>query len=115
MINSRMKDFYDIWLMTQHFSFEGRLLAEAIRSTFQRRDTELPATLPVALTTRFGQDREKQTLWQAFLTRSRLETGQPDFAEIVSHIAEFLAPLSAALANHQDFNPHWSPGTGWTT
>ena len=115
MINSRMKDFYDIWLMTQQFSFEGRLLAEAIRSTFQRRDTEIPAVLPVALTARFGQDREKQTLWQAFLARSRLETGQPDFAETVSHIAEFLAPLLAALANRQDFNPHWSPGTGWTT
>lgn len=115
MINSRMKDFYDIWLMTRRFSFEGRVLAQAIRSTFQRRNTAIPVALPVALTARFGQDREKQTLWQAFLARSRLETGHPDLAEIISHIAQFLAPLLAALAKHQDFNQHWSPGTGWTT
>jgi predicted nucleotidyltransferase component of viral defense system len=114
MVNSRMKDFYDIWLMTRQFSFEGRVLEQAIRSTFERRETEIPAVLPVALTAKFGQEPEKQTLWQAFLERSRLETGQRNFAEIVSHIAEFLAPLLAALANHQDFNQHWSPGTGWT-
>jgi len=44
MLNSRMKDFYDIWLLSRQFDFDGPRLTEAIRLTFERRGTELPAT-----------------------------------------------------------------------
>jgi predicted nucleotidyltransferase component of viral defense system len=77
MVNSRMKDFYDIWTMAQQFTFNGRVLVQAIRATFERRETEIPAVLPVALTTKFGQDSEKQKLWQAFL---RLLAKSPGFS-----------------------------------
>ena len=42
MRNSRMKDFYDLYLMARTFSFEGPVLIEAIRATFARRKTNLP-------------------------------------------------------------------------
>ena len=41
-LNSRMKDFYDIWLLSRHFGFEGKTLSEAIRLTLEQRGTELP-------------------------------------------------------------------------
>ena len=43
VLNSRMKDFYDIWLLSRQFDFAGAKLAEAIRLTFERRETAVPA------------------------------------------------------------------------
>ncbi|NOY86870.1 MAG: nucleotidyl transferase AbiEii/AbiGii toxin family protein [Deltaproteobacteria bacterium] len=46
--NSRMKDFYDVWLLSLLFEFDGRTLCEAIRNTFRQRSTPLPNGLPMA-------------------------------------------------------------------
>ena len=58
-INSRMKDFYDLWLLARKFSFDGASLSEAIRNTFAHRATRIPNEMPVGLTDEFA--REKQT------------------------------------------------------
>jgi len=58
--NSRMKDFYDIWLLSQSFPFDDDRLARAIAATFERRETEIPAELPDALTLAFAEDEQKQ-------------------------------------------------------
>ena len=73
--NSRMKDFYDLWTITQTFAFEGDDVAEAIRRTFERRRTPWPQQLPVGLSDGFAFERETQ--WRAFLARDRLEAA-PD-------------------------------------
>ncbi len=52
--NSRMKDFYDIWILSREFEFSGATLGAAIRATFKRRKTVLPATAPIALTGEFA-------------------------------------------------------------
>ncbi len=67
-INSRMKDFYDVWWLATHFAFEGPLLSRAIRETFQRRGTALPVD-PVAITGAFAALPGKQTQWSAFIRR----------------------------------------------
>jgi hypothetical protein len=51
--NSRMQDFYDLWVLARQFEFEGQLLSQAIRATFARRRTAVPATVPVALSSEF--------------------------------------------------------------
>lgn len=38
--NSRMKDFYDMEVLSRTFSFGGKSLREAIHNTFERRGTE---------------------------------------------------------------------------
>jgi hypothetical protein len=43
LANSRMKDYYDLWYLSKFYGFDGKLLATAVRSTFERRRTELPA------------------------------------------------------------------------
>lgn len=55
MLNSRMKDFYDLWILSQGFSFEGAILSKAIKTTFETRGTPVPTDLPLALTPEFHE------------------------------------------------------------
>lgn len=112
--NSRMKDFYDLWVLARDFDFEGRTLAKAIRATFERRGTALPVTPPVALTDEFSQDRTKQTQWKAFVRRGRLVAEAPDFERVVKMRHSFLWPVTEALLHEDDFNLRWKGGGPWT-
>ena len=62
--NSRMKDFYDIWVLSHTNEFEGDRLARAIAATFARRKTEIPSQLPDALTSAFVADPAKIQQWE---------------------------------------------------
>jgi Nucleotidyl transferase AbiEii toxin, Type IV TA system len=53
-INSRMKDFYDIWLLSRRFDFDGAILQKAIVATFQNRKTPISIETPIALTDQFA-------------------------------------------------------------
>ncbi len=56
--NSRMKDFHDLWVMAEHFEFDGGILQGAIITTFQRRKTELPMEIPVGLSGSFAAEKQ---------------------------------------------------------
>ena len=56
MGNSRMKDFFDLWVIAHEFSFDGELLAGAIQATFERRRSPLPQEPPLALTVTFASE-----------------------------------------------------------
>lgn len=73
LANSRMKDFYDLWILSRHFSFQGPSLKQAIEATFTRRQTELSQSVPTALTAVFAKDSEKIKQWRAFLDRNALD------------------------------------------
>ena len=60
MANSRMKDFYDVWLLSRLFEFDGIVLCEAVSNTFKRRSTLYPDGLPVVFTEEFSNDNQKQ-------------------------------------------------------
>lgn len=60
IMNSRLKDFYDIWYLSKNFEFQGDLLCQAIKATFERRKTSLPKTVPFAFTEEFAKDLDKQ-------------------------------------------------------
>ena len=96
MANSRMKDFYDIAVLARDFDFDGDVLVRAIRATFERRQTPLPAEVPVALTTAFADDSTKITQWSGFVRKS----GVGDvlgLKEAVMVVAAFVErPLRAA-------------------
>ena len=72
LLNSRMKDFFDLWLLSRQFDFDGPVLATAIAKTFEHRGTELTLQ-PTALTADFATDAGKMTQWNAFVRKSRLE------------------------------------------
>ncbi|MGA9363081.1 MAG: nucleotidyl transferase AbiEii/AbiGii toxin family protein [Bacteroidota bacterium] len=90
-ITSRMKDFYDILYLASHESFNFETLHEAIIATFDRRETPL-GDRSVIFGDGFKRARDKQEQWQAFLTRSHLESYQ-QFAEAVEHLRIFLDPV----------------------
>jgi Nucleotidyl transferase AbiEii toxin, Type IV TA system len=90
--NTRMKDFFDIWTLAETRQFELEPLSRSVRRTFDRRRTPLPASLPLALTREFLEDRAKQTQWAAFGTRLGLEK-LPALPLIGRQIAEFIAPV----------------------
>ncbi len=106
--NSRMKDFFDIYWLSCHQLFRGKLLREAIEATFQRRSTALPTTRPIALTEGFYSLPDKQLQWSGFLRKSQLEP--LDFEAILHQIANFLLPvMNGEVGNHE-----WHPDSGWT-
>ena len=91
--NSRMKDFYDIWVLSQSRTFEAARLSAAIRATFERRGTPLPTETPLALTESFSNDPQKQQQWRAFCRDIDQQPGS--LVEIVSNLKAFLMPHAA--------------------
>jgi hypothetical protein len=86
-LNSRMKDFYDIWLLLRQCEFGGPMLCRAVAAVFARRDTPLSPELPLALTPAFGQDAEKVVQWRAFLSRTGLQVEDRRFEDIVAEVS----------------------------
>jgi predicted nucleotidyltransferase component of viral defense system len=111
-INSRMKDFYDIWSLATHFPFEGPTLAQAISETFESRATPL-SLHPIAFSDAFAQDHEKQVQWEAFRRRLGMEEVPKGLQEAVQVIAAFLCPVTEALLEGQAFQRRWEPGHRW--
>ncbi len=104
MANSRMKDFYDVWLLSRLFEFDGRILCDAIRKTFRRRSTPLPGGLPMAFTDEFGKDVQKQTQWRAFVRKSKPEDVSGDFNAVIGDVAVFLMLVLEAARGDDHFD-----------
>lgn len=84
MLNSRMKDFYDLRALVREGRADADVLVEAIRATFDRRSTPIPEGVPPGLSTEFANDPAKVALWKGFLDRNRLEA--PTLPEVVTDV-----------------------------
>jgi hypothetical protein len=113
LLNSRMRDFFDIWVLSRQFDFDGEVLAAAIRETFARRDLEV-VPRPVAMMDEFAADTAKATQWRGFLRRSRLEGVPGELAEVVAAIAVFLGPVAEVLHEDGEFEGRWQSPGPWT-
>lgn len=113
IINSRMRDFFDVWTMCQVFPFDGRILSQAMRATFERRRTPVPGAEPVALSAEFGHHGDKNTQWNAFLSRNRLDVGEASFANIIHDLNCFLLPPLSAIADRTIFDEMWPAKGPW--
>lgn len=111
--NSRMKDFYDIWLLASSHSFEGSVVSNALQATFTRRQTAIPVDIPTALTDRFGKERLKQTQWNAFVRKSHLAPDQAPLSDVVELLRGFLMPPMRAATKKERFDRHWPAGGPW--
>ncbi len=113
IVNSRMKDFYDIWVLARDNAFEGSVLSEAVRRTFARRRSPLQSRPPVALTLEFSDDPAKAVQWRAFLRRGRLVAGEPGLHEVVQLLAGFLLPMLGLSESGASVHQQWPPGGPW--
>jgi predicted nucleotidyltransferase component of viral defense system len=92
--NSRMKDFYDLWVLSKEYEFEPDRLIKAIAATFGRRRTAIPTEVPDALSREFARDTGKRQQWDAFVRDLAVNPGPLD--SVVDDLAAFLMPIAAS-------------------
>lgn len=114
MTNSRMKDFFDLWVLSRDFAFDGATLVTAMAATFRRRRSAPPTEPPLALTGEFGTDPTKVKQWGAFVRRGKFKAGPAELADVIAILETFLMPPSRAAATGETFAATWPPGGPWT-
>jgi len=112
VLNSRMKDFYDIWILSREFDFKGEILAEAVEKTFENRNT--PITLNAAIfDPSFGKNGNKNVQWQGFIRKTKLINAPESFEEVIAVVKLFLGPLAASIGERRAFNNIWAAPGPW--
>ena len=89
MLNSRLKDYYDLYSLSQGCDATPAVIAKAIMATFQRRNTIVPDTWSVGLTSEFADDVVKRRQWNAFLEKSRV--AGPTLTQAIDSIRQLLS------------------------
>lgn len=110
--NSRMKDFYDLWILAQKFDLEGPILMDAIKATFNRRKTEIPKNTPLAFSKEFYDDDSKKKQWSAFLNKNGIDSSK-NLNEVVGALEEFLMPVANSINAEEKMEMSWSPTDKW--
>lgn len=111
-LNSRMKDFYDIWRLFRQFDFDGRTLGEAIRRTFDRRGTTVIEFEELAAELEENERMDKQ--WLAFLRKTQVD-GPGSFADVLAETNNFLAPIFSSLRQGTRVDQLWTAPGPWRT
>lgn len=116
--NTRIKDFYDAWMLSETRDFDGPTVSAAISATFAHRGTPLPAmnpgSTPIALTSAFATDSRKAALWSAFRARIPNANAPDDLDAVIDRLARFFAPIANAAAAGGGMSARWVAGDGWT-
>lgn len=114
MLNTRLKDYFDLHFLATRFDFDGATLSEAMKATFSRRGTPVPDEAPAGLTRQFSTDANKLIQWSAFLNRVRVPPPEKTFPELVAFLAEFLVP-PLVPTSRIGFGRKWLANGPWTT
>jgi predicted nucleotidyltransferase component of viral defense system len=112
LTNSRMKDFYDLWVIGEFHAFSLNEMVQAVQATFQRRKSPIPIKLPVVFTAEFLGESGREAQWRAFLSRSRLGDA-PDVVGLAASLQAFLIPIINGATSDQLVPMFWSPGGPW--
>ena len=108
---TRLKDFYDLLLLSRAVVHSGRDTTDAVRATFEAWGRAVP-TDPPGLSAAFAAARAED--WSRYMRKERdLKLDAPDFRQIVSEIADFVLPMLEAAAEGTSFDLDWTPGAGW--
>lgn len=112
-INTRFKDYFDVFLLASERRFVGDTLRQQVVATFETRATPLPADIPAGLSNRHAEDSDRQRQWEAFLRRSSARDAPQSFAEVVSAVRSFLLPVLESAERGSGFAARWPPGGPW--
>ncbi|MHB9003349.1 MAG: nucleotidyl transferase AbiEii/AbiGii toxin family protein [Coriobacteriia bacterium] len=114
--NSRVKDYYDIWMLSRALRFRGVELRDAIQATFSQRGTSMPRARPPVLAGEFANQPAARAQWVAFskkLRASGLDVPD-DLSTIVERVSTFVVPVAVAVAAGAAFELMWEPDSGWS-
>lgn len=106
--NSRLKDFYDLWLISRTFDSDGAEVAAAVQRTFEHRQTPMPTDVPTGLTRLYAEQWD--TRWKAFLGRDHMNAAPDDLNQILEDLRRFLVPLATPLGT----DSYWPAGGPWS-
>jgi predicted nucleotidyltransferase component of viral defense system len=106
--NKRMKDYYDLWTIAQNCELYGAELQAAIKATFERRSTAIPAVTPQGLGETFYNAKRQKQEWREFLQTYSLRKSL-SFEEICLRVQDLVMPVAEACVNGVDFNAVWRP------
>ena len=93
MLNSRMKDYFDLWVLVRYSELDTQILIRAVAATFDRRQTGIPNGVPVGLSDEFANDPLKEKQWNAFLRKNSI--APKPLSEVVTDLRDFLMPVLA--------------------
>lgn len=113
IVNTRLKDFYDLWFMARRFKFDGEILAAAIDNTFARRNTPLPVRRPSGLAAEFHGDPLQNARWNAYVHEAGFVASAPALDTVCDFIDQFLSRPTIALIHGEIFSAEWKPGGPW--
>jgi len=105
LLNSRMKDFYDIYFLQRHHDFNGETLCSAVDLTFKHRKTDISSS-GECFSEKFLNDPNKQKQWRAFQRKVGLAT-VISFEHVIKTIKNFLSPIVEAISNHGKLALKW--------
>ena len=108
ILNSRMKDIYDIWILSKRFEFDGMFLQSAIINTFKKRQTELTTNV-ITFTEQYYRNPEKISQWKGFLKRSKVSDIPADLEDVLESVRTFLLPVLSHIAGNDKFKKIWKP------
>jgi hypothetical protein len=94
MANTRMKDYFDLWVLLTEGALEPAELRRAVVATFARRQLAVPSTFSLGLSDTFAQDATKQIQWATFLKKNRLDA--MDLPEVVALLRSEFQKLGSA-------------------
>jgi len=113
LLNSRMKDFYDIWLMMRRFDFDGSQLAEALKRTFTHRKTLFPQGRQLFVEEIYDEKSDRQTLWKTFLKKGNIKHTPEKLSTLARGIEKFFIKPLDAINKGQDFKGEWNASGPW--
>ena len=113
LLNSRMKDFYDIWLMMRQFDFNGLNLTEALKRTFEHRKTVLPQKRPLFAEEIYYDKSDRQTLWMAFLRKGDIKHAPDKLSVTAKEIEKFLIKPLDAIHKGIEYKKTWKASETW--
>lgn len=111
-LNSRIKDFYDVFVIANTQSLNSDSLHESIQATFERRATVLTQESVFIFSDRFKNDPNKAMQWQAFIKKNRLVCPLT-FAELVTRIELFIQPIYQQIFTGLKITQQWD-STLWS-
>ena len=112
LLNSRIKDYYDLAVLSRMYPFNGDQLIESISATFSHRGTLIEAE-PVGLSEAYYGDPARALQWRAFIRRSRFTEQRDNLKQLVHEVRQFASPLLLVAAGDQTLAADWPPGGPW--
>ena len=95
VLNSRMKDFYDVYSILSHNTLDEANLQLAVAEVMKNRDTHYEENHPL-FTEEFATDASRNNQWAAFVRKNKIDD-VPPFPEVLRYICDRMKPIWESL------------------